>query len=261
MLKQKLASVALMGVVAFNLPGGRDFQNWQNKFKDGLQSGIEHVLPAQTENDDEDGDQERERNRDREELKNSSKEANRFLSFVNRRAVLGSAKVTAVNGTTLTVTQGDKTYSVLTSADTKFKRKFWGESSLSEIAVGNVLNVVGKWNDEAKTEINALWIRNLSIQKRFGVFFGEVKSVSTDGFVMTTQKREDQTVTIGTAKLVNRKGETIVLSDIAVGHKVRVKGMWDSVSHTITETAQVKDFNLPVVTVTATPTPTPTVTP
>lgn len=227
----------MMGVVTFNI-------NW-GSIKD-------KVLPAQTGN----------RVQNSQEIKNENKtgtkEAGLLQRVFGKRAVLGSAKVTAINDTTLTVQQGDKTYTVLTSSDTKYRRKFWGESSFSEIAVNNTINVVGKWNNEAKTEINALWIRNLSIQKRFGVFFGEVKSLPGGSFVMSTAKREDQTVTIGSAKLVNRKEEMITPGDIIVGHKVRVKGMWDSVNHTITEVKQIKDFSLPVkVEETGTPTLTP----
>jgi len=231
----------MMGMVAFNWGG----------IKDGLRDSFQRVLPAQTEN------RIQEREEVRNEIRTGTKEAGLLQRSFGRRAVLGSTKVTAINGTTLTVQQGDKTYTVLTSTDTKYKRKYWGESSFAEISVNNMINVVGKWNNEEKTEINALWIRNLSIQKRYGVFFGEVKSLSDGSFIMSTAKREDQTVTIGSAKLVNRKEETITLGDIKIGHKVRVKGMWDSSNRTITEVKQIKDFSLPVVEVTATPTVTP----
>lgn len=240
MFKQKFATIALAGMVGlgFRFPNAGDIRDFFKR---------PQILPTQVEN----------QIQNREENKIRTKEANRIFKFIDRRAVLGSAKVTAKGGTSLTVTQGDKTYTVLTSLTTQYRRKFWGTSSLNEISVGDIINVVGKWNNEERTEINALWIRNLSIQKRYGVFFGEVKSLPGGTFVMTTFKREDQTVTVGEAKLVNRKQEPITLSDILVGHKVRVKGMWDSVNHTITEVAQIKDFSLPAVEATVTPTLTP----
>lgn len=237
MMKQKLASVVLMGVIAFNF----------GEFRDNIQNSFRRVLPATTENRFE------ERNEIREENRVGTKDAGLLKRANERRGVLGSAKVSAINGTSLTVQQGDKTYTVMTSAETKYKRKFWGESSFAEISVNDVINVVGKWNNETKTEINALWIRNLSVQKRYGVFFGEVKSLSDGSFVMSTAKREDHTVTVGSASLVNRREETIVLGDILVGHKVRIKGMWDSANKTVTEVKQIKDFSLPVVTATPTP--------
>jgi hypothetical protein len=167
---------------------------------------------------------------------------------VEKRATIGQGKVIAKEGTTLTVTKESKTYTVLTDANTRFVKKFWGKSSLEEISLNDMVNVIGRWNNEAKTEIQAVLIRNFSIQKRHGVFFGEVKSVSGSGFVLTAVKRGDQTVTVEIAtKLVNRKMQKISLSDIQVGHKVRVKGVWDSVNKTITEVKQVKDFSIPLI--------------
>jgi hypothetical protein len=90
-------------------------------------------------------------------------------------------------------------------------------------------------------------IRNLSIQKRFGVFFGKVKTITDTGFVMTTIQRGEETVTIDTAKLINRKGESIKFSDIQINHTVRVRGLWNSTGFTITETTEVKDFSLPIL--------------
>lgn len=175
--------------------------------------------------------------------------------ILGKRAAILSGEIKAISGTTLTVTKNGTDYSVLIEDKTKFRRRFWGKSTLSEFAVGNLVNVIGKWNNEEKTEINANLIRNLSIQKRYGVFFGTIKSITDTGFVMTTAKRGEETVTlIAGTKLVNRKMEAITKADILVDHRVRVKGLWDSDNHTITEVTQVKDFNLPVI-VKASPTP------
>ena len=77
-----------------------------------------------------------------------------------------------------------------------------------------------------------------------------------------SEKRADQTVTVtSSTEFENRKGETITQTDVKVGHKVRVRGLWDRTLNTVTEVTNVKDFNLPVVTATvtvaATLTPTP----
>ena len=104
-------------------------------------------------------------------------------------------------------------------------------------------------------------VRNLSIQKRYGVFFGVVQSLNANGWVMTTisTKRENQTVIVSTStKFINRKEVTITQGDIAVGHRVRVKGLWDKSNNTVSEVTSVKDFNLPPK---PSPTPTPTVEP
>lgn len=165
--------------------------------------------------------------------------------------------VTAKNGSTLTVAKDSTTYTVTTDANTQFRRKFWGKSALDEINVGHTVVVIGHWTDDAHTTVLANHVRDLSIQKRFGVFFGEVKSLLSNGWVMSTvgTKRPDQTVTVSSStKFTNRKEETITQADVQVGAKVRVRGLWDSSANTVTEVTKVKDFGLPIKL-------TPTVTP
>lgn len=172
------------------------------------------------------------------------------------KAAIGSGQVTAKSGTTLTVTSEGKTITVQTDAKTHFRFKFWGKGSLDAIAVGHTVNVVGKWTDDAQTTMLARQVRDLSLQKRFGVFVGEIKSLLTGGWIMSTksEKRADQTVAVSSStKFVNRKEEVIAQTDIVVGHKIRVKGLWDNVANTVTEVTHVKDFSLPVVVTTPTP--------
>ena len=212
-----------------------------------------------------------ERQENRREMKEELKEDLRervgsrpglFKKFfdLKGRAAIGTGTVTGKSGTTLTVTKDGTSYTVLTDDKTQFRRRFWGKGSLDEIVVGHTVNVIGVWTDDTKTTIQAKLVRDLSVQKRFGVFMGFVKSLTGSGWVMGTvsEKRTDQTVTVSSStKFENRKGETIAQSDILVGHRVRVKGLWDREANTVTEVSQVKDFNLPVVSATPTATPTP----
>lgn len=196
-----------------------------------------------------------------------------FLKGLFNRATILNGVVTDKSGNTLTVTKDGKSYTVLTDDKTKFRRHFWGKSSLNEIIVGHSVNVFGTWSDNAKTTIKARLVRDLSVQRRFGAFIGNVLSLTSSGWVMETNNRGNQTVTVSsTTKFVNRKQEPITKSDILVGHRLRVKGLWDRTNNTITEVAQVKDFSLPLkpsvtppskpsVTPKVTPTVTPTVIP
>lgn len=183
------------------------------------------------------------------------------------RAAIGSGTLTAKSGTTLTVTKDGKTYTVLTDSKTQFRRRFWGKGTTDEMQVGDTLNIIGLWTDDAKTTIQARIVRDISIQKRNGIFFGTVQSVTSTGWVMTTMQRGNQTVTVSsTTKFVDRREQTIAQSAIMLGHKVRVRGLWDKTNSTVTEVSHVKDFSLPVkptptVTTTVAPTPTSTPTP
>lgn len=166
--------------------------------------------------------------------------------LLKAKAAVGSGTLTAVSGTTLTVTKDGKTYTVLTDSKTQFRRKFWGKGTLSEMQVNDMVNVIGQWTDDAKTTVQAKQVRDLSLQRRRGVFVGTVQSLSATGWVMQAESRGVQTVTVSSSsKFVNRKGAIIAQGDIKVGDKVRVNGLWDKTAGTITEVTQVKDYNLP----------------
>jgi hypothetical protein len=157
-------------------------------------------------------------------------------------------KVTVVSkGTTSFVAQNNdgKEYTILFDSSTQWRRKFWGKSDVGELSVGDELNVYGKWTNEEMTSIQAKLIRNISIQKRHGVFFGSISSLQSSGFIMATLKRGNQTVTISGGRLVDRTGNSIAQSALLVGHRVRIKGLWDNKNNTITEVTEVKDFDLP----------------
>ena len=194
----------------------------------------------------------------------SSKTAE-IKNYMGAGITIANAKITAKTENTLSIEKDGKSYTVNFDSKTQLRRRFWGKSELDEFSVGNIVNVIGKWTDDTHTAINARLVRNISIQKRFGVFFGEVKSLVGTGWVMSTksENRADQTVTVSSeTKMENRRGETMTQAEVKVGHKVRVRGLWDRTLNTITEVTQVKDFSLPAVpdttvTVTATVAPTP----
>lgn len=191
--------------------------------------------------------------------KNFATAGGKIRTFLQTHASLIGASITGINGTTLTVSQNGKTYTVLTDGNTQDRRRYWGKGSITEMQVGDTVNVYGTWTDSTNTTIQAKLVRDVSIQKYNGVFFGTVQSLTSSGWTMTTVERGNQTVTVSsTTKFKDRKGGTLAQSDIAVGHKIRVRGLWDRTSSTITEVTEVRDFSLPVkATVTPTVTPTP----
>ncbi len=150
-----------------------------------------------------------------------------------------------MNGSSMTVMKNGKTYTVNTSANTVIRRRFTALSSLSQISVGDLVDVWGNWVDVAHTVINASRIRDASIQERRDTFSGTVVSVSSSGFVLASISRGNQTVTVDSSTtLVDRNGQTIALSSIAVGDSIRLDGLWDRTLSTIKAT-WVKDTSLP----------------
>lgn len=165
---------------------------------------------------------------------------------INKRGELPNVKVVSVDANSIIVDNGGTSVKIDLVTNTHFRREFWGKSDVSEISVGDTLNVIGRWKNEEKTEITAALVRDLSIQRRNGVFFGNVKAVTDSGFVMTTIHRSDETVVLNlSSKLIGRNGVAITRDDISVGDRVRVGGLWNNNKFTITEVNEVKDFNLP----------------
>lgn len=204
------------------------------------QPSLIHAAPAQEQNQNMVRD-------DRNEMIQNARTAAGVGVHAKTKTALLEATVTAKQTDSLTVLGKDgKTYTVKFDTSTVWRRKFWGKSNVDETSINDTLNIHGKWMNDDMTEVQAKLIRNISIQKRNGVFFGEVKTLSATGWVMTTSKRKDQMVTIGgSTRLVDRKMGSLSQSAILVGHRVRVKGLWDSKNNTITEVVEVKDFDLP----------------
>jgi len=173
-----------------------------------------------------------------EKVKNFLKKNLRF----NARITGTIASIGTTN--TMTVTGDDgKTYTVNITDETRLVRRFGGKSELSEFSEGDKINVFGKFTDDNKLIINAKLIRNISIQKRWGAFFGEVTVKNSDNFVIKTIERGDQTVYFGSSKFLNHKKEIITYSDIKLGDRVRIKGVWDKTLNKISEVDEVRVFS------------------
>ena len=64
---------------------------------------------------------------------------------------------------------------------------------------------------------------------------------------MQTLKLGVQTVYFGNAKFVERNETSMTYTDLKIGDRVRVKGVWDKTLNKITEVTQIKDFSIPIV--------------
>lgn len=200
------------------------------------------------------------------EIKNEVKEnikekkkglINKVKNFVKKNLRFDArikGTISAKNDNSLTISGDNVTYQINITDKTQLLLKFGGKSSLAEYSVGDQVIVFGKFTDDSKTTIDAKVIRNLSIQKRWGAFIGNVTAKNADNFVINTVARGSLTVYVGSAKFINRKEEAIAYADVQVGHRVMIKGIWDKTLNQITAVEKVKDFSLPVI---VTPTPSP----
>ncbi len=174
-------------------------------------------------------------------VNSNHKKASHVLS--NVFAQLITAKITANNSNSLTVALSNGKSIKVDLAGAKLLRKFNGKATIDEMQVGDTVKITGTWTDATHAELLATYVKDISIQKSHFNFIGTVSSLTNNGFVM--KARGSQTVTIlNTTLLRNKANQAITQSQIVVGNKVTVKGLWNSHLKTITETSLVKDLSI-----------------
>ena len=157
---------------------------------------------------------------------------------------LEKALVISIGTNTLTITSGGKTYTVNITSSTNLRRHYFGKGTLAEISVNDQVDIVGTYTDDTGTKITARLVRDTSIMKRRGAFFGTIADITGNTITLDSVKGS-QTVTVSTTtKYMNQKGTTILLTDLKNGDLIRVAGLWDKANSTITEVTGVKDFTL-----------------
>lgn len=185
----------------------------------------------------------------KQELKMEKKEMKEEIKTMRKEwgQAIMNGKIEGISGSVLTVSKEGKTYTINTDDKTLYTRKFGGKASLGEFTTGDMVNVRGSFTDQAKTTVLAKYIRDISIQKRWGSFEGTVKSGSNLSWVVTTKNRGDLNVTLdANTKLTDRKGKTITGAEVVVGNKVVVSGVWNTVGNTLTQVTKLRDISLPV---------------
>lgn len=176
---------------------------------------------------------------------------------INRAVITslgGSTPPTAIN-----IIKDGKTITLNITSKTLILRKFGGKSNLSELHIGDMVTARGTWEDSEKAVLNTRVLRDLSIQKRHGAFWGKITSIDATGktFVLETAGRGEQKVFASSGtKIVDRRERNINFSDLAVGHRVRVTGLWDPALKQIDSVRLIKDWSVgpkPSLTPTTTP--------
>lgn len=178
-----------------------------------------------------------------EEIKNQIKEKSQNLRLQVK--IIGN--ILEISDKTWNIRDSNgKIYEIKIDEKTQLKRKYFGNALLSDFSEGDQIMVIGKFINEEKTIIEAILIKNLLLEKRWGVFFGEVKEVYEKSLVLRTSMRGELTVYLGAeTKIINRREELIEWKMIAVGHRLRVKGVWDKKLKEIKEVEEIKNFSLP----------------
>jgi len=131
----------------------------------------------------------------------------------------------------LTVSVFGQSYKIKVEGDTNVVRYYWGKSAmdLSEFSVGDIVNVYGTLDSSDPFLIHAKTLRNVSIQQKHVVKTGTVQSItsSTNSFIIQNGKNVTTTVNTDSNTKIYKGKDLKAFSDIEVGAKVSVRGLWD----------------------------------
>lgn len=150
--------------------------------------------------------------------------ADSAISFTGTLTGMSGSDVPA----TLTVTAGATTYTVEVTSSTNLVRRFNGGSGLQEFMIGDTLEVRGTLSDSTTNTVNANKIKDASIQRRGGTFYGSVVSLdcANNRFTFKPDERSQQTVYVTSSTKIIRGGEKITCTDLKVNERAIVIGTW-----------------------------------
>lgn len=139
-------------------------------------------------------------------------------------------------------------WTIRTNGDTNLVKRFGGNAKLSEISVGDVLNVDGSLLSGADSlNINATVIRDMTLEKEDGSFSGRVTRVDTSAssFVMTADSGQAITIHMGSSVSVKKGVISIPLSKVNPGDvAIFVSGSYHEPTETI-EATNVEIYQTP----------------
>ncbi len=151
----------------------------------------------------------------------------------NGKISIKAVAVDNVNGNIITITTKwgsyGLTWAVYTDGETKFLRRRGNASALADLKSGHIINIDGRLVTTAlNATISAGTIKNLSDNKTSSSLSGIIAGADGPNRRFTIKSRgEDVTVTASNATQINKSGVSIVFSELRVGNKVAVKGLWD----------------------------------
>lgn len=151
---------------------------------------------------------------------------------LNFEARLTATLKSKTNNNLVVADQNGRDYQVVINSSTSFKPKYWGNITLDDFLPGDKVNVIGNWQGNT---VKAVLVRNLSNETRWGVFLGDIISVDKSSLVISNRNHGKLTVIFG---------NKTIPTNLNIGDRVRVKGIYNPKNAKITSIDEVKDFSI-----------------
>lgn len=152
----------------------------------------------------------------------------------------GMARVTAITDGTITAEgKGDTTWTIQTDSETAFYARGEKDGDINSIEIGSLVAFKGDITSDGNSKMvdaTAVHYWNGADKEKVRAAGGTIESINeTEGtVVLDTPRRGEVTVDINSDTTIKEDGEVASFSDLYVGAKLRVRGMWDSVSNVFT---------------------------
>lgn len=155
------------------------------------------------------------------------------------KVLVRGAKVTAVSANIISATTVFGASTIAWSIDAtdtqKIIRRYGGNSSVSEIQIGDYISFTGQLTGATSPNftVKATSIKDWSIQVKNSSFSGTISSISGSSFVLATEGRTITVNTDSNTKIM--KGDAIVaFSTLVVGDKInKTEGLYNSNTNTL----------------------------
>src|SRR3990167_1409227 len=165
----------------------------------------------------------------------SAKEAAAEFVQIRVRGTLSELPSTALPTTiTITITSGGKPYLVDISSSTVIVRRFNGKSTLTEFAMSDDVEVVGKTTDSGNIQAKILKNHSIYLTNTKGVF-GNIKSIddANNAFVFTWKDKDYNAKVDANTKIIVPGIKTKAkLADLKVGDRAQGRAVYNSLTQT-----------------------------
>ncbi|MDR3643351.1 MAG: DUF5666 domain-containing protein [Candidatus Doudnabacteria bacterium] len=158
--------------------------------------------------------------------------ASRVTVVIKTGTIAGT--LTAVNGTTLTVTapsSSSTVYTVDASNVKRIDRRYGASTDLGALQVGDTLSIRGNING---MNVTATTVRDMSLQARSGTFVGTVSALNGNSFNLASKARGNQIINLTATTIFRQGAASTSASSLAVGETVTVSGVWDRTNSNVT---------------------------
>lgn len=173
-------------------------------------------------------------NRNREQDEQSNDNQNQGSRPMMQFVPTVTGIVASVSGNIVNITDASSTAYAVDAANAKLMRKFGGKMVITDVQIGDRLDVLGTTTGTTSNALSATIIRDESLQAVNGEFEGQITAVNGTSFTLLSMNRGSLTINTTASTSFAASGQATTSPVLAVGQRVHVAGVWDTANSNVT---------------------------